>query len=207
MFLHIRIFAPKLTTREHIYRKNVIVSRRIEIKNKTRVKTWRLWFGLILIYSNKYLQFLHFISDWQSTYKRAHNQCGLNKSCIFQVRKKCVQKGQRLLGSAFNQFTQCVFPLKMRNIFESSAPSGKCWKIRQKWGIKQCLRRKKKKCEKRVKARHPNVGNAKIKDKCKRVRKVEKCMVVIYKLSKRLRKPWNKKLARKRCKSKFLTIM
>ena len=180
-----------------------------ELKSRIR-QEWRhegcgsVWFFFIQI-NSKYI--FQFISDWQSTYKRAHNQCGLNKSCIFQVRKKCVQKGQRLLGSAFNQFTQCVFPLKMRNIFESSAPSGKCWKIRQKWGIKQCLRRKKKKCEKRVKARHPNVGSAKIKDKCKRVRKVEKCMVVIYKLSKRLRKPWNKKLARKRCKSKFLTIM
>ena len=139
------------------------------------------------------------IVGWETIFRREHNACGLNKTCIVQVRQKCLQKGRRLFGSAFNQFTQCVFPIKMQNIFESKK-SGKCWKIRQKRGIKQCLRRKKKKCEKRVSARHPNMSSAKIKDKCKRVRKVEKCMVVYYKFSKRVKKPWNKKLARNRCK-------
>ena len=179
MFLHIWTFCAKTNYKRTHLQEECDRFKKIEIKNKTRPKTSRksfsdfgwglVWFSFIQINSKCTL---HVFSDWQSTYKRAHNLCELNRSCILQVRKKCVHKGSRLLGSAFNPFTQCVFPLKMRNIFESSAPSGKCWKIRQKWGIKQCLRRKKKKFKKRVKARHPNVGSAKIKDKCNRDCKV-----------------------------------
>ena len=150
------------------------------------------------LFSTLLLQSLIF-SDWQQFFKREHDACTTRK-CILKVRENCLAKGRHLFGSGFNQFTHCVFPLQIDNIF-GALQSGKCWKIRHKSGIKQCLRRKKAKCERRVKSRHPAFPAQKIKSKCRRVRKVEKCMVVRYRISRRLKKPFNRKRARLRCKS------
>ena len=56
-------------------------------------------------------------SNWESTYRKEHDLC-FTAECRGEIRRKCLEKGQKVLGPKGIKLTDCLFPIKMANIFQ-----------------------------------------------------------------------------------------
>lgn len=151
-------------------------------------------------------------SDWESNYRKEHDLC-FTAECRAEIRRKCLEKGQKVLGPRGIKLTDCLFPIKMANIFQrppkkplTSFTKKKCWNLplNDMKNMSQCLVSNLKTCKFQMRAKKPNWKKRKVAKKCQKRAKVEKCMVVRRQISKRFKsfRRWNRKRARHICKQR-----
>ena len=149
-------------------------------------------------------------SDWESNYRKEHDLC-FTAECRAEIRRKCLEKGQKVLGPRGIKLTDCLFPIKMANIFQRPpkkplTTKKKCWNLplNDMKNMSQCLVSNLKTCKFQMRAKKPNWKKRKVAKKCQKRAKVEKCMVVRRQISKRFKsfRRWNRKRARHICKQR-----
>ena len=124
---------------------------------------------------------------WEDKFKKAHNQCKTAK-CRSQIFDKCIKFSAQF--SRFQNVKNCIFPIKMKNIFGAK---------RRICKDKICLKKKRKQCKIRLKK--DGISQEEVKKICRKNYKMQRCM-----MKKKLRrKNWNWRKIRKTCRKKYMT--
>lgn len=130
--------------------------------------------------------------SWIGEFKLAHQQCQNDKDCMWQVRSKCIEKGQQILGS-LPLLTYCNFPVSSTSnlSFFTSRKTRK----RRLCQTKKCLKRKRKMCKNRLKL-NKLLNQSQIQEHCRKSFKLQRCMM----RKSQKRKHWTRKQLKNFCK-------